>query len=170
LLKDSDVRKDVDKIRQEMKGAVVSIREELDVHLDTINQNTDEIQQNYEYLATLESKMDKLAERLDALEALLSPGRKVSKIDLSLREQEVFLVLYSCADKLSKKAISRKVGLTDEMVDAILANMVAKGVPVLKQTFEGESLFFLDFKFRELQAKHKVVPIQEAVVKELFQS
>jgi DNA-binding CsgD family transcriptional regulator len=170
VLKDIDIRNNVERLRQELKQHVEAVREELDVHLDTINQGTDEIQQNFEYLAQIESKIDKLSERIEAIELHLTGGKRpqVSKIDLSLREQEVFLIIYSTAEKLSRKHIARRLGFTEDMVEAYLANIITKGVPVLRQAVEGETLYFLDLRFREQQAKYKVIAIHDQVVRELF--
>lgn len=168
MLKDTDLRKEVAQIKSEMKISLDSVREELDVHLDSINQGTDEIQQNYEYLAALEGKIDKLSERMDRIELLLAPKQQLSRIELSHREQEIFLILYSASEKLTKKMMARRLGFTEEMVAGYLANIIAKGVPILRQVMDSEEHFFIDIKFRELQAKHKLVPLNESIVKELF--
>lgn len=170
VLKDIDIRGSVERLRQELKSHIETCREELDVHLDTINQNTDEIQQNYEYLAQIEAKMDKIAARLEAIELHLAGGRRMqaTKIELSLREQEVFLVLYSSSEQLSRKMIARRLGFSEEMVEAYVGNIIVKGIPVLRQAVEGETLYFLDGWFREQQAKHQVITINDQVVRELF--
>jgi hypothetical protein len=168
LLKDVDLRKEVERLRSDMKVALGAVKDDLDGHLDTINTNTEEIQQNYEFLAHLESKIDKLNERLDAIEVLLQPKRQVSRIELSVREQEIFLILYSSTEKLSRRMLSRRLGFTEDMVQSYLSNLAAKGIPILRAIVDGEEHFFIDMKFREIQAKQKIVPINEAIARELF--
>lgn len=168
MLKDIDLRKEVERIRHDMQSSLHIIREDLDEHLDSINQGTDEIKQNYEYLATVESKIDKLAERIERIEILLSPKAHMTTIELSSREQEVFIIMYSSSEKMTRKMLARRLGFTEEMVGGYLANIIAKGVPVLRQILDGEEHFFLDMRFREMQAKHKIVPLNEAIVKEIF--
>jgi len=139
------------------------------MHLDTINSNTDEIQQNYEYLAQIENKIDKLTERMDRIEMMLAAnsGQKMS-IQLTLREQEVFILLYASPEKTTRTAIARRLGFTEEMVQGYIDNIVAKGVPVLKQLMDNEIYLFLDFRFREMQATQKIVKIEDSIVKEIF--
>ena len=168
MLRDVNLRTEVKRTNDNLKAVCDSIREELDSHLDTINQNTDEIQQNYEFLAQVEGKIDKLAERLDKIEMMLSGPKGKVNIQLTHREQEVFLVLYSSPEKTTKNAIARRLGFTDAMVGGYIDNIVAKGVPVLKQIVDGETYFFLDFRFREMQAKDKVVPVEDSIVQEIF--
>ena len=169
LLRDVNHRQEIQSIRSDLKTACESIRDEFNQHLDTINSNTDEIQQNYEYLAQIEQKLDKLAERMDAIEVHMNrvPKTNLKKIVLSHREQEIFIVLYSSPEKLTLRMIARKLGFTEEMVSAYLDNIIAKGVPVLRQV-AGETFFFLDHNFRQLQAKNKVINIEESIVREIF--
>ena len=48
-----------------MLAHFVKIKQEFLEHLDSINQNTNEIQANYEYLKEFETKLEKLRERID---------------------------------------------------------------------------------------------------------
>lgn len=168
MLKDIDLRKEVERLRHDLQSSLHTVREELDEHLDSINQGSDEIQQNYEYLATIENKIDKLAERIERIEIALSPKQHMTTIELSAREQEVFIIMYSSSEKMTRKMIARRLGFTEEMVGGYLNNIIAKGIPVLRQIMDGEEHFFLELRFREMQAKHKVVPLNEAIVKEIF--
>ncbi|MBU1976230.1 MAG: hypothetical protein KKG59_07550 [Nanoarchaeota archaeon] len=171
MLKDINIKQQVNTVRSDLKHACQAMRDEFDMHLDTINQNTDEIQQNYEYLAQIENKIDKLVERMDAIEMSMarSSGKlPANKINLTHREQEIFIVLYSSPDRITRKMISQRLGFTEDMVDAYLGNIIAKGVPVLKQIVDGNTHFFLDHDFRQMQAKQKIIPISETIVREIF--
>ena len=48
---------------ERLKGVFSDVKEELEDHLTAINENTNEISANYEYLCEIDSKMDKLNER-----------------------------------------------------------------------------------------------------------
>ena len=80
-------------------------RDELDDHLDSINQNTNEIQSNYEYMCRLEAKMDKICERLATLQIRLNEldqgNDKPARINLSYEEKKVFLAIYKYSSEFS---------------------------------------------------------------------
>ena len=44
------------------------IKDEFEDHLTTINENTNEIQANYELVCNIDQKLNKLAERMDEME------------------------------------------------------------------------------------------------------
>lgn len=152
-----------------VKQAFSSIKKEMDGHLDSINQNTNEIQSCYEYLTELDSKMDLLNERLDDMELLLKPEMKFSEdINLSLREQEVFMILYANEEPLTAIEVSRRLGFTVEMVERYLNTILTKGVPILKNFNEGQVFLSLDLKFKDLQARKNILNIDEGISQQLL--
>jgi predicted transcriptional regulator len=125
-----------------LKEAFSRIKEELDSHLETINQNTNEISANYEYMLDLEKKIDKLNERIEELQLAISHlrGEKIraqdilesnKKDELSTREKEIILLL-SSFDALTISEIAKKLGLTDELIRKCISEMVLKGIPLVK--------------------------------------
>jgi hypothetical protein len=89
-------------------------------------------------------------------------------IELTNREQEVFLVIYSENNVISAKEISRKLGFTDEMVNRYVYNMISKGIPLLRQYKDNEVLVSMDLKFKDLQARKNVLKIDESISKQLL--
>lgn len=158
------------KMQKDIKFAFKSVKEELNVHLDTINQNSSEIQSIYECLNELDSKIEKLNERIDNIQMYVAPEADETSfsIDLTHREQEVFLVIYSENNNISAKDIGKKLGFSDEMVNRYVYNMISKGVPILRQYSEGDVLVSLDLKFKDLQARKNVLKIDESVSKQLL--
>jgi hypothetical protein len=156
-------------VRAELKQALGIIKEDLDNHLDTINQNTLEIQSNYEYLMALETKLDKLTERMDEIFTKLVPEQQIAQdIELTTREQEVFLVLYTSTVKVSALQVARRLGLTEDMVHNYLYNLIAKKIPIKKLFDDGQMLFELDVAFKDMQARKNMLHINEHVSKELL--
>ena len=51
--------------------ALNGIKKELGEHLQAINENTNEIQSNYEYFNRIENKINKLTERIDQIQFFL---------------------------------------------------------------------------------------------------
>ncbi len=151
-----------------MRAGFQLVREELDNHLDTINQSTEEIQSAFEFLMELDKKVEKLGERLDQLEPLLNPIVKSEQVVLPHREQEVFVLLYATHERLPVKELARKLGLTVEMVDNYVCSMISKKIPILRE-LEGETCWVsLDGRFKELQAKQSVIRINEDVTQSLL--
>ncbi|MBI2141944.1 hypothetical protein HYU15_00455, partial [Candidatus Woesearchaeota archaeon] len=97
---------DVDMLRSELNMALKGVREELDEHLDITNQTTEEVQANYEYLCRLDEKVDRLAERVEQIALMLRNSgivvaeQQQEQFDLSEKEKETFLVLYTAGSKM----------------------------------------------------------------------
>ncbi|MBN2367462.1 hypothetical protein JXC34_00460 [Candidatus Woesearchaeota archaeon] len=154
---------EIDKDRQ-LKQAFDKIKAEMTDHLEAINENTDEISSNHDYILLLEKMIHKLNERIDELEMKLSDMSGQKKADdlkdiiLKPKEQEIFLLLYSrTGDLLDYKEISRITGLTEELVRKYISGIIDKGIPIVKKYFDNKVYLILDADFRNLQAKNNVV-------------
>ena len=154
-----------------LNDAFSQIRDEFEDHLTAINENTNEIQANYEFLSNVDQKMNKLAERLDKIEMFLqSAGMEIDEkpsfkpIRLSKREQEIFLMLYTLEEvkgSVTYLDIARKVCLTEDIVASYMANMVRKGVPITKKYVANEAHLKINPQFKALQAKENVLGIEQ---------
>ncbi|MFC2135627.1 hypothetical protein ACFLTH_13515 [Bacteroidota bacterium] len=150
-------------LKHNLKGAFKSLKDELDIHLDSINQNTNEIQSNYEHIAALDAKIEKLSDKMDEFQMQLNPNfysNAFDKISLSKREQEVFMGIYTEEDRISMLDLSRSLGLTLEMCESIINNIRAKGIPIVKQLVDEQLLVCLDYTFKDLQARKNVVGVE----------
>ena len=97
-----------------LSNSLQDIRQELDEHLEVINENTDEIESNFSYLINLEKKIKFLEQRLERMEhALLKVGgipeerKERKKIRILDSEQEVFLIIYNSPKALDYQEIAR---------------------------------------------------------------
>ncbi len=149
------------------------IKKELDDHLASINENTNELQANYEFLLELDAKIQKLNEKLDELHILLNPNFKkdeaVCVSPLTKREQEVFLVLFMHEGSLlTYRDIARKTGFSETMVENYVANLVMKGIPVIKAYRNNRTFLRLDEAYRANQAKNDILKLNEAIAERLF--
>lgn len=151
-----------------LRQAFNKIKEELTDHLQTINENTNEINSNYSYLKQIENMITKLNERLDEVELKLSElsGKKIASAEdfqnivLTPKEREVFLLLYKRnGDLLDYKQIARSLGLTEESIRKHVSTMINKGIPVIKKYFDNKVYLILDSDFSNLQAKKNVLDI-----------
>lgn len=154
----------ITEIDQKFKSAFARLKQEMTEHLTSINQNTNEIQSNYEFLLELESKINKLSERMDELSMYLGLGGKSKYYEvksLNRREQEVFLLLYTLKEggSITYQMIARRLALTESLVQNYVANMIAKGVPVIKRYINNNVHLSLDPHFKALQAKENIAGI-----------
>ena len=174
-------RNSTNKVDGALKKAFESIKEEFTEHRESINQNTNEIQSNYEYLCKLETKMDKLTERMDELTLVLTKGNIPYVVEtsapeekdvinvpkLSVREQEIFLVLYTAEEPLTYKSIARKAALNESLVMNYIVALISKGVPLIKRYVNNVVYVILDHEFKQLQAKENLLNINEEITARL---
>jgi len=167
LFKNS-IREDLTNI----KKALVRTKEGLDQHLDTINQNTNEIQSNYEYLTRLEAKLEAVNEKLETLMLRLNEidtGDKAEgKIDLGYDEKKIFLAIYKYSTTerfVSYADVAKRLNMPLSLVRFYITNLIEKGVPIVKKYQHREILVSLDPVFREAQAKENLVNINESITK-----
>ena len=151
-----------------LKESFKKIRDEMDAHLETINDNSAEIQQSYDITERLEQRMDKLDEKINELSLMIKQifannTQEKTQYMLSKYEQKIFLALYTEEEAaLSAVDISIRLNLSDLIVKAALSSLAKKGIPVLKAEVNGKTYFKLDRDFREMQAKDNILNIEAA--------
>ena len=88
------------------------------------------------------------------------------EINLTLREQEVFLAMYTSDELLSYRDIANKLGLTEVLISKYIKDVIKKGVPLLKLYEKNKVFLQIDDKFRDIQAKNNILNISETVLKQ----
>ena len=159
-------------IEFEVKESLESIKKELDEHLDAVNENTSEIQTSYECMNEIHDKLEKLTERIEAIEIFLQEHGNFNAIEksfdikpLTKTEQHVFLVIYALEDEkglVSYADIIRKTGLPGYVVSEYIARLVEKGIPLLKKYMNNIPYIKLNPEFKRIQAKENILCIDTA--------
>jgi len=158
---------------EELQSIFDSIREEIDDHLCSINENTNELQSNYEYISQVDAKLDKLSERLDQMQMFLQrygfsveEKPKFNCQPLTKKEQEVFLLLYTLEEKgaVSYDDIARRSGIPSDSVAIYITCMIQKGVPIIKRCIHNKMYMKLDKDFKKAQAKENVLKISQTII------
>ena len=147
-----------------------NIKEELNDHLETINANTTEIQTNYEYLCELDSKIEKLTEKIDEIMLFIGMKKELvvnRNIKLTLREQEVFWVLFINKRGIALKELAKRLGLTVYLAKNYLESIASKGIMVLKKELANDVIVGIDPSFHTLQEKEHIIQISETVQQQI---
>lgn len=162
-----------------LKATFNKIKEEFEEHLDSINENTNEIHSNYEYICELDSKIDKLNEKLDEVmmflhhsskKSLKSKKQKFTIRPLTRKEQEIFLALYTLEqnkEEVTYTRIAKFLCITPYLTQNYITNLIEKGIPIQKRYIDNGVSLTLNPQFRELQTKKNIVKINESVSKKV---
>ncbi|MBI2141030.1 hypothetical protein HYU16_01260 [Candidatus Woesearchaeota archaeon] len=166
----------VEVLNRKFEAALTGVREEFDDHRESINDNTNEIEANYELLCKLEAKVDRLQEQIEKFHLSLSrflgdssqQQPDMGSIELDEREKEVFLVLYTASDQkpLAYREIAAAIKESEFLVRGYVTNMVEKGVPIVKRYINDVAYIALDRSFKDRQAKENIVKLSQRTVKE----
>lgn len=159
--------KEIQQVTQAVKKSFLDVRSEMDDHLVSINQNTSEIQSQFDYLRELDAKIDKLTERVDELFMLVAPEKSIdfSSVKLTRQEQEVYVVLASLEGPCTPEQVGKRLGLSKQLAGQYLYNLQLKGIPMMARNWNGEMFYSLDLKFKDLQERKNVLKISSVVMK-----
>lgn len=171
LLRVSNIK--ANRLGKTLRAEFARIRLEFEEHLQAINENTNEISANYEYICEIESKLERLGERVDQLQMFLEsgynfPGPKRSHFDvkkLNRREQEVFLVIYTLEDEkgsVTYADIAERLGISEQLAGNYVTCLIEKGIPIMKRYTGSRPHLRLDPEFKTLQIKENVLQLSLA--------
>lgn len=130
-------------------------------HLEAINNNTNEIQSNYEAILELQSKIEHLSERIDNLTLMLNPHFSKISSNLSNIERELFLILYRSNKALTSNDISHRTGLPLEIIENNILSLINKGIPIIivSDLENSKKTYLLDPVFKDLQSRKNIINI-----------
>jgi len=168
-------------IERNLRIAFSKIREEFDDQREAINENTNEIQSNFELSCELDKKIEKLSERLDNIQIYLTEISRILNIEpiekdqndylninvkLTRHEKEVFGLVYCLCEQNIKptlKRISTRLGYTNDMAKGYLLSLMEKGIPLTLAKTKDDILIDVEPGFRKLQAKKNILDIDNSV-------
>ena len=160
----------LNRLNNRLKEELSKIRHDLDEHLQAINENTNEISANYEYIHEIENRLDRLGERIDQIQMYLEANSnititKINTFDvkrLNRREQEVFLVIYTLEDEkggITYEDIAKELNISSQLAGNYVTSLIEKGVPILKRYINSKPYLRLDPEFKTLQAKENILQL-----------
>ena len=156
-----------------IKNAFNSIKKEFEQHLESINENTNEIQSNYELLLKLEYKFDKLETKMAEIESFFKQfnNQNMYFLDdknndsfvispLTKYERKVFKVIYELEEegiKVSYPKIAELLKISTSLVRNYILSLTEKGVPIVKNYINNKIYINLEPKFKEIQTKNNII-------------
>ena len=164
------------KKEQQLRSAFTKIKEEMTEHLESINENTNEIQSTNEYLCEIDAKIEKLMERIEEISIFIGMNKSYDELtnpvkSLTINEKEVFMVLYTLGEEkgyITYEDIAKKLGLTEQLAMNYVTSTTAKGVPIMKRYIDNRVHLRLNPDFKRLQAKENFLNIDKAVTQKLL--
>lgn len=167
----SNIEEKEDPVKQ-VKQAISEINEQLDEHLDAINENTNEIQANYSQTCELETKLNKITEQLQQLQEIIGEltGKKLGSEQeiiieqLTKEEQRIFLVLYTEERPVSYLDLAYKLNMSLSLLRTYITSMIEKGIPLQKSFYNNRAHVLLDKAFKDLQAKKNIVKLSQTML------
>lgn len=167
--------KKLSSVEEESRRAFSKIKREFNDHLEAINENTNEIQSNYEFLVRLENKVDKIEQNLVDINRFIAQFRSQNvyylddmetnsfTIDpLTDEEKRVFKVLYELEAeeiKVTYKKLADTLGVGTSIVREYVLALIEKGVPIMKRYMNQQVYLALEPQFKICQTKHNVVKL-----------
>jgi len=158
----------VSRVQHMLKAEFLKIKHQFEEHLQAINENTNEISANYEYICEIEKKLDKLGARVDHIQMYFeTSGLAVKKRDfdvkrLNRREQEVFLVIYTLEEEkgtVTYTDIASKIDISEHLAGNYVTSLIEKGVPIVKRYYNSMPHLSLDPEFKTLQTKENILQL-----------
>jgi hypothetical protein len=160
-------------LARDLRDEFNEVRDQLEDHLLAINENTTELQANHEFITSVNQKVDKLSERLDAIQMLLEKiikkeikhEQNFSVQQLTPQEKRVFMIIYTAEDFLNYSVLAMRLNMIETLVSQYVLNLIEKGVPVEKEYRQGKPYIKLSKDFRDYQAKNNVLNIDQTMLK-----
>ena len=161
----------LNRLNKALRQEFTSIRHEFEDHLQAINENTNEITANYEYICEIENKIDRISERVDNIQMFIESNFNVAVVEkrnnfdvkrLKRREQEVFLVIYTLEEEkggVTYSDIAVKLGISEQLSGNYVTSIIEKGVPIIKRYINSKPYLRLDPAFKTLQTKENILQL-----------
>lgn len=136
--------------------------------MQAINENTNEIASNYEYICELESRLDKLSERLEYVHMTIeSSGNFAGKRGnfeakkLNRVEQRVFLAIYTLEEKgyVTYADIAKELNISEQLAGSYVTSLIGKGIPIMKKYINSKPYLKLEPEFKTLQIKENILQL-----------
>ncbi|MBW3003228.1 hypothetical protein KY328_03705 [Candidatus Woesearchaeota archaeon] len=156
-----------------LKRSFAKIKEEFDMHLSSINDNTKEIAANAERMDDIDTRIEKLSEKLDEILMILSQLPNDTKTylvkPLTINEKQVLMAIYASSKPISHSRIAQNLNLSESLVNTYVEGIISKKIPLIITYKDGKPYLALDNSFKEKQAKENLLGIDQTSLNETFE-
>ncbi|MFH1133306.1 MAG: hypothetical protein V1735_02370 [Nanoarchaeota archaeon] len=165
------MKRELSRMHDEIAGAFSKVKEELDDHRESINQNGFELHHMEEFLSEIDQKLEKLRSRIDNIELALEQQDILQaqvQPEFSERERQLLLMLYANEEKhLKLSQIARRLSTTVAMLKLHVQHIQGKGIPLMQEVRDDSIYLWLDSSFRDKQAKLNVLRLNKKMAQSL---
>lgn len=167
------IKKTIFSVEDNTRKAFNSVKKEFEDHLDSINENTNEIQSNYESILRIESKMDKIEGMLNEVNRFIRQfkNQNVYFLDednqdsfnimpLTNDEKQIFKVMYELEAegvRITYQKLAYSCGISVSIVRELISALIEKGVPVIKNFLNQKVYLNIEPTFKEIQTKKNII-------------
>ncbi|MBT4387699.1 hypothetical protein HOK68_00975 [Candidatus Woesearchaeota archaeon] len=155
-------------IRQSFKN----LRLELEDHLDSINDNTNEVEYISELLCDFDNRLLKLEDSIEFIKNNLGSTKPINKNITPLlneRETDIFLSIFRDENNTKPLSlISQEISIPENTIKKLISNIVKKGIPILQTNTAEGKFFYIDNDFKEKQLKQNVLNISTNLTLDIF--
>jgi biotin operon repressor len=140
------------------------ISEELDDHREVINQHDDEIRDMYVLLEKLKDQVEE--------HTLMLGNTHFLNLDVALTnmERRIMLVLYTSEYLLTLEDISKRLKLSEKVIQDFMDDLKEKGIPIHRQnSLDNKIYYYLDQRFKDLQTKKNFLKFNDSLNKQILQ-
>ena len=158
---------------KKLKNTFSKVKRELEEHLEAINENTNEIQSNYESLLRLESKIDKLSSRMNDIERFITQFKhqnvyfldeeesdSFTIIPLTDEEKKIFKMIYELEAeniRITYPKLADMLGISTSLSQDYVMSLIEKGIPIMKNYLNHKIYISLEPKFRDQQTRKNII-------------
>lgn len=160
---------------EKIKLSFSKIKYELEDHLDSINQNTNEILYNHHKIIDLEKKVDLLTQRINEMDLMFENQKSNSNSNFDykgilykefsgIEKKVLYYLLSKNNNEITLPDIILYTGLEIEKVEQIIYNLIKSGIPIIKTYSKDDKIFIgIDYNFKIQQRKENFLQIKEEI-------
>ncbi|MEA3429670.1 MAG: hypothetical protein U9R08_00180 [Nanoarchaeota archaeon] len=166
--------KSLEILKRSLKSSFAKIKEEFEMHLSSINDNTGEIAANADHISDLEHRIDKLNEKLEEILMILSQLPKETKSfiikPLTINEKQVLMGVYTSSKPISYAILAQNLNISESVVQSYVEGLISKKIPLIITHKNATPYLSLDTDFKEMQAKENILGIEQKHLNETFEN
>lgn len=173
IFSEKEENKSFKSVEKGLRKAFGRVKREFEEHLEAINENTNEIQSNYEILLRLESKIEKIESRINEIDRFIKQFKSqhvyfideeeadsFSIMPLNKDEKKVFRAIYELETEkvqITYSKIADILGISASLAREYVAALIEKGVPIMKNYLNQQVYVNLEPRFRNIQTTQNIL-------------